>query len=444
MPYRILILTLAAWLFLSGAAAGGELLQALRFRSTLFLKVPGDLPPDAAPFTLARKAPEIDFLEITGLPALPARGIWSSWGDGCFASNGRYYTSIGNHLGVDGDARVYEYDPDKRTLRQLLSVQQVLGHQGGRFGHGKIHTRIEEMPDGWLYFGTYWGTEPKEEHFAAGFPGGFLMRCDPRSGRVENLGALVPKNSFPASNSDPARSRVFFYAVNSGDLVVYNTASRRIEFRGGGEIQNGSRCILLDRSGSAYFSTKTGHLARWDAASSQISPTKAQLPAGQGQKPDSIPALRAATPPLEDGTILATTHPGGQLFRFDPRSEQVTPLGPTFGSGEYTTVLALSPDQKYLYYAPGAHGSAVRIGVPIVQYEIATGRRKVLAFLGEFFKERGYLLGGCYNLKLDPKGERIFLTCNGGTVPQGRALRDGDPWNRPCVLVLHIPAGERK
>src|SRR5262249_44944404 len=158
---------------------------------------------------------------------------------------------------------------------------------------------------------------------------------------------------------------------------------------GGGDLQKGDRCIMLDRDGNAYFGTNTGQLARWDAKSHALRVLEARLPQKESERASgALPSVRAAAGPLADGRILGVTFGGGQLFAFDPRAEKITPLGPTFGEGEYTAALALSPGGKYLYYAPGAHGSAALIGVPVVQYNVATGQRKVLAFLGDLLKER--------------------------------------------------------
>ena len=101
--------------------------------------------------------------------------------------------------------------------------------------------------------------------------------------------------------------------------------------------------------------------------------------------------------------------------------------------------LVMSPDEKYLYYAPGAHGGANRIGAPVVQYEIATGKRKVLAFLRDPLQQKfgGFMIGGTYNLQIDPSGERLYITFNG--APAGARSAFG----RPVVTVLHIPQSER-
>jgi len=133
----------------------------------------------------------------------------------------------------------------------------------------------------------------------------------------------------------------------------------------------------------------------------------------------------------------------GRLFSFDPKAEAVKDLGPNFAAGDYTAVMALSPDEKYLYYAPGAHGSSGKIGVPVVQYEIATGKRKVLAFLQRPLREQlKYNLGGTYNLQIDPAGERLFITFNGAAYEPNNP-RMGHS-GRPAVIVLHMPASERR
>lgn len=112
--------------------------------------------------------------------------------------------------------------------------------------------------------------------------------------------------------------------------------------------------------------------------------------------------FRAASRPDSKGIPYGMTA-DGRLFSFDPNAEAVTDLGPNFATGDYTAVMALSPDEKYLYYAPGAHGSSAKIGVPVVQYEIATGKRKVLAFLQRPLREQlKYNPGGTTTCRLTP------------------------------------------
>src|SRR5262245_46152457 len=61
-----------------------------------FLKAPAGL--DAAGFHLARTPPVVDVCFFAGLADRGKGTLWSSWGDGCAARNGKYYTSVGDHL----------------------------------------------------------------------------------------------------------------------------------------------------------------------------------------------------------------------------------------------------------------------------------------------------------------------------------------------------------
>lgn len=407
--------------------------KATRVVSAGFLQVPAYLKAEG--FEVARKAPTVDVCFFAGLK--DGQGApWSSWGDGCFASNGKYYTSVGDHQGKDGNSFVYEYDPMTQMLQRVVDVLDAILHMLGFYGHGKIHSGIHEAADGSLWFSTYWGKhrEVDKAFGKGGFEGSVLLRFDPKTRKTENLGAIVPRQGLPASAFDPERQHLFFHAVYEGDVCVYDVKARKVKFRGGADASSAHRTFMVDRAGRAWFSGKDG-LLRYDPKTNAIEATKITLPATPGSKKGDT--LRAAAAPTKDGILYGMTA-AGRMFALDSRKGTVKDLGPNFGGGDYTAVMVLSPDEKYLYYAPGAHGSGNKTGAPVVQYEIATGKRKVLAFLKDTLAERfKYQVGGTYNLQIDPAGERLFITFN-GAMPGQRGT-----FGTPSVLVLHIPREER-
>jgi hypothetical protein len=128
----------------------------------------------------------------------------------------------------------------------------------------------------------------------------------------------------------------------------------------------------------------------------------------------------------------------GRLFAFDPGKQTITDLGPNFLAGDYNAAMVLSPDDKYLYFAPGSHGSAAKIGTPVIQYDIATGTRKVIAFLQQpLLKKAGYHITGNYNIQIDSKGAVLYCTFNGSKKPP-------EKFGMPGVVVITIPASERR
>jgi hypothetical protein len=119
---------------------------------------------------------------------------WSTWGGALFSSNGRFYAAIGDHRTADGNSYLFEFDPATKKLQAVGDVLSVVPHVPGEYGHGKIHSQINESRDGYLYMATYRGS-PRRITFTASFRGGVILRypvgstaggrrASSRSGRV--------------------------------------------------------------------------------------------------------------------------------------------------------------------------------------------------------------------------------------------------------------------
>jgi hypothetical protein len=456
----------ALTLGLFAAAARAESAEdGIVFGDAALLKAPESV---AGPVETAKTPPSVYVRVFRDLPDGGKATLWSNWGEACIASNGKYYAPIGDHLDLHvgtGQSRIYEFDPVSRALRLAVNTRDVIPDP--KLAGGKIHARVQQAADGWLYYTTYWGKSPKEA-WDAGFQGSALLRFDPKSGKAEFLGVPVPQQGLPTSLMDPKRNLIYFYAVYSGDLVVYDIAKREVKYRGSGDIQSGSRNIMMDLDGNIYFSTKDARLARYSPATNQVTMTKAQMPASARPPKQSAKArsakgakaepastddpgaedakaagssLRSSSRADRNGIIYGMTH-AGQLFAFDPKAETITDLGPNFRDGYYCAHCVLSPDDKYLYYAPGSHGSGVSAGVPVVQYDIAAKRRKVLAFLGPVMRERiAYNIGGTFNLTITADGGTLLATFNGG--PYDPAARKELAFGRPSIVMIEIPKSER-
>jgi hypothetical protein len=99
----------------------------------------------------------------------------------------------------------------------------------------------------------------------------------------------------------------------------------------------------------------------------------------------------------------------------------------------------IDPSGRYLYYIPGAHGRASREGTPVVQFDVKTHTRKVIAFLAPFYtKKYGYTPDGTYGAALSPEGDKLYITWNGKRDPEARK------WDTCAMTVIHIPASERE
>ena len=400
--------------------------------SNELLRTPESVQGD---FKVARVAPRVEVLIFEGLYD-HQNVLWSSWGDGCLASNGKYYTAIGDHRGTDGNSYVYEYDPAKHSMTRIVSVAEAIGQKPGEYGHGKIHSTIHEHK-GSLYFATYWGKQKEvEAAYKKGYKGSLLLRFDLNSRKIENLGAIAEGRGLPGSALDHTRQLLYFYGVQGekGEVVVYDLNKRRLKFQGGSQYTTDHRVFMMTKKGKVYFSDPNGKLSFYDPDKNTIVTTPLILPGPKGR-------LRASAQATSQDKIYGMTR-AGRLFAFDSVNQTVKDLGPNFRGGEYTAAMVLSPDEKYVYFAPGSHGSAIKSGTPVVQYEIKTGRRKVIAFLLQpFIKEAGYFIAGNYNMQIDPKGAVLYATFNGSKYSPGKEPQE---FGLPAVVVVHIPENERK
>lgn len=399
--------------------------------SPLLIKAPASM----SRVRVASTPPEVDFMYYPG-QTYPAK-TWSNWGDGV-AADGKYYSAIGDHNAPEGNAFVYEYDAATKRLRLLVDLRRTLQLPAGHYTPGKIHGRLDLGNDGWLYFSTHRGSTrvtTDEYHYQ----GDWIVRHHPADGRTEVLArGPVGKHCIPASVLDP--ERLIFYGgtvpgagpAEEGLFFAFDTKARRLLYAGR---PGPARYMLLSAStGRVYLVPGLeGPLYRYD-------PTEGGKPVEIGP----VVGLRAATTETPDGYIYAVSGRGSaELWRLDTGRERVEKLGPApVGSQDYITSLDVDPTGRYLYYVPGAHGGSHLDGTPVVQFDVRTRTKKVVAYLHPFLYEQcGYLPLGTFGSAVDPKGDKLYITFNGSL---SRDSRGRPNWDACALVVIHIPSSQRE
>ena len=392
--------------------------------------------------TIAKTPPTIDFVFYPGqnYPGKP----WSNWGDGSVA-NGKFYSAVGDHYAVGrgaskhstGTAFVYEYDPATKKLRSLVDVTKFLDLPEGHYTPGKIHSRVDLGSDGWLYYATHRGS-PAAANDANHYKGDWIFRTNPETGKSEVVvHGPVPKHSIPNSVLDTERL-IFYGATAAGpdspiqeiQFFAYDVKNRKLLYSG----SNGpARYMILAKStGKLYCvpGNSDGELMRYD-------PAKNEAPVAIGQ----TMGVRAATEETADGLVYAVST--GQrtgdasLWRFNTRTEKAEEIGSiAVGTQAYVASLDIDATGRYLYYVPGAHGSGPNDGSPLVQYDVKSGTKKVIAFLHPYYQEKyGFTPKGTYSTAISPEGDKVYITWN---VSRGTRA-----WDCCGLAVVHIPASER-
>jgi hypothetical protein len=269
------------------------------------------------------------------------------------------------------------------------------------------------------------------------YKGDWIIRHDPATGKSEILTqGPVPKHCIPTSVLDP--KRLIFYGGTmpgegneDGHFFAYDIKARKVIFAG----PNGpSRCMIFAAStGRIYFNPGKSEetLVRFDP----------EKPGPPVKVPGTI-GIRAATQETPQGYVYTVSQGGKRgsatLYAFNTKTEKVESLGgAAVGSQSYIASIDADPTGRYLYYNAGAHGGSDLDGCAIVQFDVKTRRKKVIAFLHPFYKEKyGCTLKGTYSSAVDPKGDKLYVTWN--------VSRDSRAWDCVALTVIHIPESERR
>lgn len=344
------------------------------------------------------------------LPDRPAN-LWSQWGQGIVRNNA-FFSAVGDECGVDGNAYLYQFDPASSTVKMIGDVLSVVPHQNGTFGYGKIHAQMVSAADGMIYATTYWGSRRGIE-YGNGYDGDVLLRIDPSTGSITNLGVVVPEHGVPTLAGSKDGKLLFGEAVEpvadpeEGLFFVYDIAAGKVIFqRDNPSGAPGYRNILVDGSGKAWWSVGDGEAATYDPATNTVGDSNVKIPNG---------FLRAATHPAPDGTVYGVTEGGKgepDVFFRVSSDGQLTQIGEARG---YTTSIALSPDGHTLFYVPDAHGKAFEQGAPVIAFDTSTGDEREVVKLNDLIQPQlNLLVGGSYDVVLDDSGSTLFIGLNVG------------------------------
>ncbi|NQV26163.1 MAG: DUF2920 family protein [Rhodopirellula sp.] len=420
-------------------------------RSDDFLNVPAAVDEwrkedGAAPFVIAAEPPVVDIAFHGDLgPDAINRRLWSSWGDIAIAKDGRVYCGIGDHgKDAEGDARcfIYCWDPKSKTLKQVVDMNKVVPPKAGQPAWSKVHAKIDEGADGKIYFnatlnaGSRAGDE--QYHWNEQLPGGQLYQYDPKTEKTVVFASLPPKRCSATSRLDRERN-IWWCNLEAGDgdaLWGLDLGTRQPVFQTPDGTVAFNRNFMLTADGSILFNGEGGV---WKYDSSLKSLRKTGVSFGDA------PGMRASTRESKAGIIFGSTHKTNELFQYDVARDEVKMLGLNWLTGQYTTVMVLSPDERFVYYLPGAHGKAFQHGTPVVQLDVVSGQQKIIAFLAEpMADEIGYVPGGTYGIKLSADGGTLFVNFNGHPV-DGRRPSHLRPigFGLCSFAAIHIPESER-
>jgi hypothetical protein len=353
---------------------------------------------------------------------------WSQWGQGVVLADGRFVSAAGDHRGPDGNSYLFVYEPHQQRVVRFADVLSHVKHAAGEWGYGKVHAQMVVGSCGEVFVATYWGTDEDLE-YGGNYRGDYLFRLDPNTLELESLGVPVSDHGIPTLAGFAPDGLLYGEAATptpadatgsmEGAFFAYDIATGKVVFRTDDERLTGFRNVLVDAEGTAYLAAEGSKLLVYEPGSTDVRVASSQLPAGW---------LRASTAPAADGTVYGVTEDPERLFALRPDGH-IDDLGAPRG---YTASLALSADDRRVFYVPGAHGNSWEQGTPLVALDTATGEQTTVASLNDVAEAKlGLTLGGSYSVAVDPSGTRVYIGFNAGRT------RD-DPWGEVVLIVVHL------
>jgi hypothetical protein len=348
---------------------------------------------------------------------------WSQWGQGLVGAGGAFYSAVGDHCGVNGNAYVYELrDGRLRLVGDMLSAVE---HREGDWGYGKIHAPLVPGPGASIYGSTYWGSDTGME-YGEGYSGDFLFRVDPDSSDIERIGVPIPKRGIPALASSPKHGLLYGEAVDGlsdtkqSRFFAYDVKQKKVVFQSADRSGFGFRSIMVDGRGRAYYPIGDHRLAVYDPETNEAHDLPARLPGVW---------MRAASAPAPDGTVYGVTREPDTLFALEPDGD-IRSMGPVRG---YVASIALDEAGERLFYVPDAHGRAWQQGAPVIAVDTSTGKDSVVVELEKLAEaELDLRLGGTYDVAYAPNG-KLFIGMNAGP----RSETDG--FGSVVLLTVTLP-----
>jgi hypothetical protein len=253
------------------------------------------------------------------------------------------------------NAYLVEYDPTTQQMRTVVDCQHEIGTSAiGFAAQSKIHTRNNVGASGKIYFGTKQGypDKAKGETFTD-YPGGYPMVYDPETRKTRVYPIPIPHHGIISVTPDESRN-VAYISTCSDERPLESSHFLKLDLKSGeyrdfGETNHVFAFIVVDYLGRAYHPLRGGDILRYDPKSDQVERLKQTIdgspPSANSHLADeySHPINWEISPNRR--TLYAVAMSGNQLYSYDLTAKGETlpglSLGKLSASAESTDCRAL-------------------------------------------------------------------------------------------------------
>lgn len=241
------------------------------------------------------------------------------------------YEQPGHHT------RLIAYDFASDTFKTCFRAEDLLLPHPQHMPHSKLHTSINFLPDGSIIATTHttagavghpeWMPLAHIDHAWEGFPGSYILHYDPKTGKTENLGQPVLRESIYGSCYDAKYNALYMIGFMRGHVYRYSLDDKSVKDLGkAAEIFN----YRLHRGpdGNIYAMTKSGFLYRINVDTQKLEDLHWECPRYRDTLSNNTwYRYMCQAVDVSDHEFVFSNNSGRELFLFDCNTLQVTSLG---------------------------------------------------------------------------------------------------------------------
>jgi len=161
-----------------------------------------------------------------------------------------------------------EFDPVTGKQRIVIDTNKVCGVSGqGDAAQSKIHTKNFVAPSGMIYCGSMHGHH-KGPDSDTGYPGGFVMRYDPKTEKAECLGMPMKEDGVIDVIADEERGLLYVCTIGRNHWLVGSIKDKT--YRDLGVTVASFAATLVDKQGRAHTLTDKYEMATYDPKTEKV------------------------------------------------------------------------------------------------------------------------------------------------------------------------------
>jgi sugar lactone lactonase YvrE len=268
-----------------------------------------------------------------GLCNIDYPGCW----DSKLSPDGILYYAPSDESGRARHTRLVAYDYKTDTAKLCYKVEDVALPKDRELPITKTHESISFLPDGRIITVTHstdrsprhpeWMPLAHHTHVWEGWPGSTILCYDPKTGKTENLGIPVSRESIYGTTYDAKHDALYMIGFMRGHVYRFSLKDRKIKDLGkAAELYCYRLHVGPDQH--IYGCTKSGYLFRINVDTEELEDMNWRVPAYDGNYTNNTwYRYMSDAHNIDDRTFIFSSFCANEMFSFDTVTKKVTPIG---------------------------------------------------------------------------------------------------------------------